>query len=681
MLFVEVLVPLVAAAALAVGVVFLCAQRSSAKTTHASGGQGAEQRRAAAGNHSAPIQAQSHNQSPAADAGVAVTDVAIAIHSGRPDATGQASAAAGPPATKPPLDGHNGRSPAAPADGGREERTAVGAPEGVAVVRAAGSVGGGGVATPESAASTLRDHLRGSERLWDEYQQRVNEMPLPAPRAAPTGSLVSAWLAKRQSSKELDPAQAVLGPLPMTPDEALARLTGTSPATAHGKDGSARKEKAPLKIPCTRTNIPGALTVSSTGGRSLKGVVGKDAAALTSAGSTPSLTPAGSVGVATDDTGSAVAKAEHSATAPPPPPAQASGAAAAAAQSAALAAPTALSVAAQLASGKESGKESRPGSMAVPPITGGIAPPPSLQTGTSNPPIAAIEDSVRMDIDLAELSMGQEIGRGGFGRVYAGTYMGQPVAVKMLLGAGGGALSELAALRLEVSILSRANHPNVIKIYGGNLSPPKPFIVAELLMCSLHDYIYHPQADTRTLLVVRLARGIAGALAYLHPAVLHRDLKPGNVLLSHEGEPKLADFGLARWKLKTLLSTQTLEAGSVPYLAPECFDPDNWHLTDRVDVYSMAVIMSELLMRRPPWHGMSSMQVAWEVHVQGRRPALPPPSAQHPLKLLQLIEQCWTQDPKKRPSASQVYVSLCELHDELQEQEAGAGEGPGPSNK
>lgn len=53
---------------------------------------------------------------------------------------------------------------------------------------------------------------------------------------------------------------------------------------------------------------------------------------------------------------------------------------------------------------------------------------------------------------------------------------------------------------------------------------PQPFIVAELLMCSLHDYIYHPQADTRTLLVVRLARGIAAALAYLHPTVLHRDL-------------------------------------------------------------------------------------------------------------------------------------------------------------
>lgn len=53
-------------------------------------------------------------------------------------------------------------------------------------------------------------------------------------------------------------------------------------------------------------------------------------------------------------------------------------------------------------------------------------------------------------------------------------------------------------------------------------------------------------------------------------------------------------------------------------MTAECFDPDVWRLSTSVDVYSLAIIMSEMLMRRPPWHGMSSMQVAWEVHVQVR---------------------------------------------------------------
>ncbi|KAG2444601.1 hypothetical protein HXX76_001346 [Chlamydomonas incerta] len=467
----------------------------------------------------------------------------------------------------------------------------------------------------------------------------------------------------------------ILGAVPMTPDEALARLTGKAPSSGsesgrlHTNSGSAPPRGAsPLqpqqprgiegkvfKLPQSRAPIPGPLTKSGGGKeRSLRGLVG-DKSALAALG----LVPTSASGQAASGHTAAPAVEQQAAS-----PAGAK----AVAPSAVVGGP---GTSGALATGVQLSGAVAPGVGGDSLIGGGIAPPPSLQAGTTPHGVIAPGPDVRMDINLEELTLGQEIGRGGFGKVYSGTYLGTPVAIKMLLGNATSALSELAALRLEVSILSRANHPNVVKIYGGNLSPPKPFIVAELLMCSLHDYIYHPQADTRTLLVVRLARGIAAALAYLHPTVLHRDLKPGNVLLSQEGVPKIADFGLARWKLKTLLSTQTLEAGSVPYLAPECFDPDVWRLSTSVDVYSLAIIMSEMLMRRPPWHGMSSMQVAWEVHVQGRRPALPPASPLVPVELLQLIEACWHQDPKERPSAAQVYVVLSELHDRLEELEAG----------
>ncbi|KAG2449120.1 hypothetical protein HYH02_005868 [Chlamydomonas schloesseri] len=519
---------------------------------------------------------------------------------------------------------------------------------------------------------------------WDEYADRVSKMALPAPRTAATGSLVSAYKATFGGSGGKPQAaggdadggtgqlpHGILGAVPMTPDEALARLTGK--ATSSGSESSRQRtnsgstapqgasplqpqqplgnEGRTFKLPQSRAPIPGPLTKSGGGKeRSLRGLVG-DKNALAA----PGLTSAGASGQPA---------AGQAAGQQPMSPAGAK----AVAPSAVLGGPSATSA---LATGVQLSGAVVPGVGGDSMVGGGIAPPPSLQAGAVAQGVIAPGPDVRMDINLEELTFGQEIGRGGFGKVYSGTYQGTPVAIKMLLGNATSALSELAALRLEVSILSRANHPNVVKIYGGNLSPPKPFIVAELLMCSLHDYIYHPQADTRTLLVVRLARGIAAALSYLHPSVVHRDLKPGNVLLSQEGVPKIADFGLARWKLKTLLSTQTLEAGSVPYLAPECFDPDVWRLSTSVDIYSLAIIMSEMLMRRPPWHGMSSMQVAWEVHVQGRRPALPPASPLVPVELLQLIEACWHQDPKERPSATQVYVVLSELHDRLEELEAG----------
>ncbi|KXZ49478.1 hypothetical protein GPECTOR_21g704 [Gonium pectorale] len=452
-------------------------------------------------------------------------------------------------------------------------------------------------------------------------------MALPPPRTAATGTLVSAWHAANArgasggSELQAGPSgRGILGSAPMTPDQALARLTDKLSSSSHSSGRSSQQlqqlqhhnHKVEDRLPSVRGPIPGALTRSNNGKtRSLQGIVGAGA------DPTDSARPGGQRAGGGGGDGARDPKLHAS-------------------------------------------PGSRPASLAD---TGADTPRAktahsSLQPDVLGKGAAAPDPEVPMDIDLAQLNLGQEIGRGGFGRVYAGTYQGTPVAVKMLLGASS-ALSELAALRLEVSILSRTNHENIMKVFGCNLSPPKPFIVAELLMCSLHDYIYHPQADTRTLLVVRLARGIAAALAYLHPAVLHRDLKPGNVLLSQEGSPKIADFGLARWKLKTLLSTQTLEAGSVPYLAPECFDPDNWHLTDRVDVYSMGVIMCEMLVRRPPWHGMSSMQVAWEVHVQC------------PAGLLRLIEACWDQDPKKRPSAAHVHGVLCELHDKLEADEAG----------
>jgi hypothetical protein len=71
--------------------------------------------------------------------------------------------------------------------------------------------------------------------------------------------------------------------------------------------------------------------------------------------------------------------------------------------------------------------------------------------------------------------------------------------------------------------------------------------------------------------------------------VLCSDLKPSNILIDMNGRAKIADFGLARYKLRTHLSTRNLEAGTTPYLPPEVFDQHAKHLTDRSDIYSLGM--------------------------------------------------------------------------------------------
>ena len=80
--------------------------------------------------------------------------------------------------------------------------------------------------------------------------------------------------------------------------------------------------------------------------------------------------------------------------------------------------------------------------------------------------------------------------------------------------------------------------------------------------------------------MLTIASGIAQGLAYLHPTVVHRDLKPGNVLLDGSGTAKLTDFGLARLR-STVVVTAHPEAGTGPYMAPECFSPDNYTITHK----------------------------------------------------------------------------------------------------
>ncbi|KAG2493123.1 hypothetical protein HYH03_008550 [Edaphochlamys debaryana] len=279
------------------------------------------------------------------------------------------------------------------------------------------------------------------------------------------------------------------------------------------------------------------------------------------------------------------------------------------------------------------------------------------------------------------------LGKGGFGRVRRGVYRGRAVAVKQLdmgahdpLAATPSARLLVNAFRQELEVLARCEHPCVVRLLAACVKPPAPFVVLELLDTSLDKVLYGMYGNPGGLLplplVLHIGLQVAKGLEYLHPTVLHRDLKPANVLISDPWGPspvvKIADFGLSRLR-ETVLHTLTPEAGTPPYTAPECFDLSNFFVTHKADVYSLGVLLWEMLAGTQPWRGMGMVEVASQVTFLGRRLPLPPhlppgcPGAlpgRWPRGLVRLIRQCWEGDPQRRPAAAEA-VKWLALEQEL----------------
>ncbi|GIL71128.1 hypothetical protein Vretifemale_1731 [Volvox reticuliferus] len=270
-------------------------------------------------------------------------------------------------------------------------------------------------------------------------------------------------------------------------------------------------------------------------------------------------------------------------------------------------------------------------------------------------------------------------GKGSFGRVVEGVYQGRKVAVKLLAEglapfmatsdvSGPGALPNTKAVQLhtlgrEVEVLARCCHPNVIRLLAACVTPPSLCLVMELMDTSLEQLIR--QAPGRLLpmsAVLHIAVDVARGLEYLHPTIVHRDLKPANVLVNDPLGPKqvakLSDFGLARLYNSALI-TVSPEAGTPPYMAPECFDALAESLTHHMDIYSLGMLLWVMLSGLQPWQGLNMVQIAYRVTLSGERPplsAIPPDRRPH--KLLRLLQSCWEADPQRRPAAAEVVKEL-----------------------
>ncbi|PYJ87493.1 MAG: hypothetical protein DME70_06430, partial [Verrucomicrobia bacterium] len=203
------------------------------------------------------------------------------------------------------------------------------------------------------------------------------------------------------------------------------------------------------------------------------------------------------------------------------------------------------------------------------------------------------------DWHIADHEILHEIARGGMGVVYQARepHSGRIVALKCVLAYQDDADHVVARFRREAETAARLEHPNIVPIFQvGETADGFPYYtmkyaVAGSLLEARRPLLEHPRQSAT--LMVKIAR----AVHYAHEkGVLHRDLKPGNILLDTHGEPLVSDFGLARCEVVSSYLTRSLSTFGTPgYIAPEQADGPAARLTPAADVYSLGAILFELL--------------------------------------------------------------------------------------
>ncbi|MEV7827014.1 Stk1 family PASTA domain-containing Ser/Thr kinase [Microbacterium enclense] len=251
------------------------------------------------------------------------------------------------------------------------------------------------------------------------------------------------------------------------------------------------------------------------------------------------------------------------------------------------------------------------------------------------------------------------IGRGGMASVYRGydQTLGRTVAIKILKADLAGDAAFRTRFRLEAQAASRMAHPTIVRVFDAGedaetgvdgVERPVPYIVMELVHGRLLKDVI-AQGDVPTEDALRYIDGILEALEYSHRAgVVHRDIKPGNVMVTDSGRVKVMDFGIARAvsDSSSTVAETTAIVGTAAYFSPEQAKGES--VDARADLYSTGVVLYELLTGRPPFRGDTPVAVAYQ-HVS--EAPLPPSEINDriPRALDAIVLRALAKDPFQRP--------------------------------
>src|SRR4051812_2685025 len=209
-----------------------------------------------------------------------------------------------------------------------------------------------------------------------------------------------------------------------------------------------------------------------------------------------------------------------------------------------------------------------------------------------------------------------------------------------------------ARFRQEAQAAASLSHPNVVTVYDYGEDPSGPYIVMELVDGEDLATIMRRSGTLPPRQVARIGAGVARALAAAHArGLVHRDIKPGNVLIGKDGQVKVVDFGIARAISEAQVTLPGTTLGSVHYFSPEQARGES--ATAASDIYSLGIVLYEMLVGSRPWEGDSAASVAL-ARLSGPipdpmvvRPSVPP-------DLASIVRRALALDPKDRWASASV---------------------------
>jgi serine/threonine protein kinase len=278
---------------------------------------------------------------------------------------------------------------------------------------------------------------------------------------------------------------------------------------------------------------------------------------------------------------------------------------------------------------------------------------PRIETPGANGSRAAAFDT-EIPGTLGDYELLGEIGRGGQGVVYRARQksLNRIVALKVVTAGERTTPARLKRFRLEAEAAASLDNPNIVPIYEVGERAGSCYFSMKLIEGGPLDQLSKRQPMTIRWAAEVIAK-LAHAIHYAHQSgIIHRDIKPGNILLDANGEPHLTDFGLARLTETESTVTRTIETlGTPSYMAPEQALGHNNQLTNATDVYGLGAVLYHLLTGHPPFAGGTTYEtIRLLLETEPRQPCLWNPKIDRDLTTICL--KCLEKDPQRRYSSA-----------------------------
>jgi eukaryotic-like serine/threonine-protein kinase len=247
--------------------------------------------------------------------------------------------------------------------------------------------------------------------------------------------------------------------------------------------------------------------------------------------------------------------------------------------------------------------------------------------------------------------LGPVLGAGSSAVVHRARDLQRGVEIAIKCFRPGASEHDLRQQRQEMSLLAHLDHPGLVRLHGGGCVDGCPFVVTDLVAGPTLAERIATGPPLAPGAVRRLGAQLADALAYVHAAgIVHRDVKPANVLLGDGGRPRLADFGIARAVEATAATADGCVVGTAAYLAPEQVRGEV--VAPATDVYALGLVLLEALTGRREFPGTAVESATARLY---RSPSVPPDL---PAGLAAVLTAMTQDDPRRRPPAATVAAAL-----------------------